>query len=154
MTGSERSIRRATPGEADAIRAMVRSAYAKYVDRIGREPAPMTADYAAEIAAGAVWVAADGDGEPVGVVVLHPEPAYLLLDNVAVDPEHQGRGIGRALIRFAEERASALGLAEVRLYTNEKMTENIALYRSLGYVEVDRRRGEGFDRVWFAKRVG
>lgn len=45
-------IERATVQDADAIKRMVVAAYSKYVERIGREPAPMTTDYHAVIAAG------------------------------------------------------------------------------------------------------
>ena len=136
-----------------AIRRIVREAYAQYVPRIGREPAPMTADYAALLEAGEVWVAAAADGSVVGVLVLQPEAESLLLENVAVAPEAQGRGIGRALIAHAEQRARELGLPEVTLYTNEKMTENQGLYPALGYEETGRRREDGYDRVYFRKQV-
>jgi hypothetical protein len=38
-------IRRPAPNDAACIRAIARAAYVKYVPRIGREPAPMLADY-------------------------------------------------------------------------------------------------------------
>jgi ribosomal protein S18 acetylase RimI-like enzyme len=87
------------------------------------------------------------------VLVLQPRPRSLLLENVAVAPAWQGRGIGRALIGFAEDRARALGLDEITLYTNEEMTENLALYPTLGYEEVERRSEDGFRRVFFRKRL-
>ncbi len=52
----------ATPGDAGAVAGCVRAAYAGYVERIGREPAPMTADYQALIAAREVWVIRAGEG--------------------------------------------------------------------------------------------
>jgi ribosomal protein S18 acetylase RimI-like enzyme len=146
-------IRPASAKDVEAIRLIVRDAYSKYVERIGREPAPMSADYAALVASGTVWVATNDRDEPLGVLVIDARPTSLVLENLAVAPGFQGRGIGRALIRFAEDRAIELGLDEVTLYTNEKMTENIALYGSLGYVEVARRREEGFERVFFRKTL-
>jgi ribosomal protein S18 acetylase RimI-like enzyme len=128
----------------------VLEAYALYVPRIGREPAPMTADYAALIGAGEVWVAEEA-GRVAGVLVLRPLPDSLFLENVAVLPDRQGRGIGRALIAFAERHARGLGLPAVTLYTNERMTENLLLYPRLGYVETGRRTEEGFARVYFRK---
>jgi len=41
----------------------------------------------------------------------------------------------------------------VHLYTNEKMTDNLSIYPRLGYVEVARRHEDGFDRVFFEKRL-
>jgi ribosomal protein S18 acetylase RimI-like enzyme len=88
------------------------------------------------------------------VLVLEPEEDALLLDNVAVAPAAQGRGIGRKLIALAERRARELGLPKVRLYTNAKMTENLRMYPALGYVEVGRGGEGGFHRVFFEKPVG
>lgn len=52
-------IRPAVPTDADILVALAREAYSVYISRIGREPAPMTADYVAAIATGSVWVAED-----------------------------------------------------------------------------------------------
>lgn len=142
----------AQPADAGAVTACVRAAYAEYVERIGREPAPMGADYEALIAAGAVWIVR-ADDRIAGVLVLRPQPPTLLLENVAVAPEQRGRGLGRALIAFAEEHARTSGLDAVTLYTNERMTENLCLYPALGYAETGRRREDGFARVYFRKPV-
>ena len=146
------TIRPAGSTDVEAVRAIVRDAYALYVPRIGREPAPVTADYAELVARGEVWVAL-GDGQICGVLVLRARPGALLLENVAVPPPLQGRGIGRALIQFAERQAVALGLPAVTLYTNAHMTENLRLYPALGYEEVERRTEDGFDRVYFRKNL-
>lgn len=145
-------IRPATAGDVPAVRDLVAAAYRHYVSRIGREPAPMTADYAAVVAAGRAWVA-EAAGCLAGVVVLVPETDHLLLENVAVDPVQQGTGLGAALLAFADERARALGLPEVRLYTNEMMTENLTYYPRRGYVETHREVEDGFNRVFFTKRL-
>lgn len=146
------AIRRASAGDAAAAAAITSAAYRPYIERIGREPAPMGADFEALIAAGAVWVATDHD-RAVGVLVLRLQDTVLLLESVAVDPAHQGRGIGRSLIDHAEQVARDAGLGAVDLYTNAHMTENLRLYPSLGYALVDRRREHGFDRVFFRKSL-
>jgi GNAT superfamily N-acetyltransferase len=145
-------IRRAGSGDVEAVTAVVRDAYLRYVSRIGREPAPMGADYAALVAAELVWIAVVGD-EVIGVLVLRPGTGAMLLENVAVAPAWQRRGVGRALIGFAEDRARAVGAQEVTLYTNELMTENLALYPALGYEETGRRSEAGFRRVFFRKAL-
>jgi N-acetylglutamate synthase-like GNAT family acetyltransferase len=150
MTAGRLEMRPAREDDLDAIRRLVRDAYAIYVSRIGREPAPMGADYEEVLADGAMTVAVD-DGELVGVLVLRPQPRSLLVENVAVAPAAQRRGVGRALMAFAEERARGLGVATITLYTNVHMTENLSFYPALGYNEVDRRHEEGFDRVYFEK---
>jgi GNAT superfamily N-acetyltransferase len=145
-------IRLALPGEANAVRTLVREAYAHYVTRLGREPGPMQDDYAQRIADGQVWVLEE-EGQLLGVVVLTERPESFLLQNVAVAPAAQGKGYGRRLITFAEEAARLRGHEELQLYTNLLMVENIALYQHLGFREIGRIREHGFDRVYMAKPV-
>ena len=149
---ADKSIRPAEPGDAAAVRDLVRASYLKYVGRIGREPAPMLEDYAALIRAGEVWVLAEG-GEALGVLVMRPAEDHLFVDNVAVAPGQQGRGLGRELVAFAEEKAAEHGLPEVRLYTNEKMHENLDIYARLGFEETGRRLDGGYRRVFMRKRL-
>jgi ribosomal protein S18 acetylase RimI-like enzyme len=146
-------IRPAHLGEDQALRALVVAAYGHYVARIGRAPGPMLDDYAARVARGEAWVLEE-DGAVVGLLVLEDRPDGLLLDNVAVAPAAHGRGLGRALIAFAEAEARRRGFLALRLYTHALMTENQALYRHLGFVETGRGTQDGFDRVFMAKRLG
>ena len=134
------------------LRMIAAAAYAGYAPRIGRAPAPMTADYAHAVRSGHAWVAAD-HGEVLGFVILIPQPGYLLLENVAVLPAAQGRGIGTRLLSLAEDQAYRLGLSEVQLYTNESMTENLGYYLRRGYIETGRGEQDGFRRVFFRKRL-
>ena len=145
-------IRSARPADRAAVEGIVHQAYAAYVDRIGKPPGPMLDDYRARIRAHEAWVL-ETDGAVVGVIVLLPEDDHLLLDNIAVDPAQQGRGIGRALMEFAEREARRRGYDEIRLYTHEKMTENVAMYPRLGYQETGRGEQAGFSRVFYRKRV-
>ena len=146
-------IRRAWPEDRAAVEAIVHAAYVIYVDRIGKPPGPMLDDYPRLIADGVVSVLEDGDKTMAAIIVLLPQPDHLLLDNIAVRPDRQGHGLGRQLIAFAEAEARRLGFAELRLYTHEKMTENIALYGGLGFVETGRGHQAGYDRVFMTKRL-
>ena len=147
------AIRLAAEADAPALARIAAAAYQRYVPRIGRPPAPMTADYPAAVRRGQAWVAAAG-GEVAGFIILIPRPGYLLLDNVAVLPAAQGQGIGARLLALAEDRARALHLPEIRLYTNAAMTENLAYYPRHGYTETHRADQDGFHRVFFRKRLG
>jgi GNAT superfamily N-acetyltransferase len=146
-------IRCARPADRAAIERIVRAAYGIYVERIGKPPGPMLDDYTALISDGRVSVLEEADRTMAAIIVLLPEPDHLLLDNIAVRPDRQGQGLGRRLIAFAEEQARRLGHSEVRLYTHEKMTENIALYTRLGFVETGRGQEAGYDRVFMTKRL-
>lgn len=146
------SIEPASPCEAAAVRALVAEAYAKYIPLMCREPGPMRDDYAARIAEGTVWVARDRHGL-AGILGLLDRPGYLLLDNCAVGAGARGRGVGRALMAFAEAEACRRGYPEVRLDTHKTMTENIAMYPRLGYQETGRGIEDGYARVFFTKRL-
>jgi len=88
--------------DAEAVAALVRRAYAKWVPIIGREPKPMSADHRDAIARHAVFVVDDPGGCLAAAIELEPDGDHLLIVSVAVDPDCQGRGIGRRLMAFAE----------------------------------------------------
>jgi len=151
-------IRPAEMGDVPVLEDIVERAYRVYIERIGRRPGPMDDDYAALVhsAATEIFVAVqDASGERVvGLIVLEPAPDHVVIANVAVDPERQHAGIGRALLAYAEEFAAAHGLDEVRLYTNVTMTENQRLYRGLGYRETGREIILGrYQRIHFSKAL-
>ena len=146
-------IRLAGPADRATIEAIVQEAYAVYIDRIGKPPGPMLDDYAALIAAGPVNVFEESEGSIAAILVLLAKPDHLLLDNISVRRDRQGKGLGRQLIDFAAAEARRLGYRELRLYTHEKMTENIGLYTRLGFVETDRRQDSGYDRVFMSKQL-
>ena len=113
----------------------------------------MVADFPAQIGAGIVHVAVE-DELVLGFIVLYPGQDHIHVENVAVIPEHAGKGIGGKLLVFAEDEARRRRLDAVELYTNGKMTENLSLYPYLGYREIDRRMEAGFSRVYFRKELG
>jgi ribosomal protein S18 acetylase RimI-like enzyme len=132
-------LRPATAQDAARLAQLVDAAYGHYVERIGMTPRPMTDDYDEVVRDYDVTVAEDG-GEIVGLVALGSDEEGFVVDNVAVDPAHQGTGIGRELLEHAESEARRAGFDSIYLYTHELMTENQALYRRIGYEEYDRRR--------------
>jgi len=146
-------IRLALMQDAPAISACAAEAYAVYVDRMGQKPAPMLADYAQQTAAGVVHLACDAQGALEGFIVFYPQGRHMMLENEAVTAGAAGQGVGKALVRFCEAQARRLGCEAVRLYTNEAMTENLAIYPRLGYTEVGRGAEHGYNRVYFEKRL-
>jgi ribosomal protein S18 acetylase RimI-like enzyme len=129
-------LRRAVASDAPAIRALTREAYAKWVPLIGREPKPMTADYAEAVRRHRIDLLHLG-GVLAALIETIAEADHLLIENVAVSPAFQGRGLGRKLMAHAEQIAASAGHGETRLYTNKLFAENIELYRKLGY-RIDR----------------
>src|SRR4051812_42365602 len=119
------TTRRAVAADLAAVQAVVVEAFAIYRPRLGRDPAPMAADYSALISADRVWVAVQ-DGDVLGVLVLEPADDHLYLDTIAVRAQARGCGVGARLMELAEAEAARHGLAAVVLCTNELMTENLA----------------------------
>ncbi len=151
MSGAR--LRPATAADVPRLTELVQAAYGHYVERLGGPPRPMTDDYAEVIGTRRVTVA-ERHGAVVGVIVLAVTDEGFLVDNVAVHPGHRGRGLGRALLEFAEAEARRAGFDSIYLYTHEKMTENLALYAKIGYVEYERRSQGEFSLVYLRKQLG
>lgn len=144
------TIRRAQLNDAQGIASLVTEAYAPYISRIGRKPVPMLEDYRQVVLDTDTFVLTDG-AEIEGVLVMSQENTELLLINVAVSPRCKGRGLGKKLMAYCERHALALGCEAIRLYTHELMTENIEIYKKLGYQETHRATENGFARVFMRK---
>ncbi|MEV7795722.1 GNAT family N-acetyltransferase [Streptomyces sp. NPDC087512] len=145
--------RAATAADVPAVRAVTDAAYRPYIARIGVVPRPMEADHAADVAAGKVFVTGTPDRPVAGLVVLEAFEDHLFLDSIAVHPDVHGTGVGRRLLRFVDAHARALGLPEVRLYTNALMWENQEIYPKYGYEVVERRVDGPYDRIHYRKRL-
>jgi ribosomal protein S18 acetylase RimI-like enzyme len=140
-------IRLARAEDVVRIGEIARSAYARYVPRIGREPAPMMADYDADARAGRI-VVLEVERSIIGYLVAWPEDDAYFIENIGIDRHLQGKGWGRRLIDHAAIEAAHLGLSALRLYTNAAMTENLSMYAHLGFVETHRVTQDGFNRVY------
>jgi len=150
---SELVFRRAGENDAETVRALTHAAYAKWVPVIGRRPKPMNADYDHAVLVHVIELAYV-DGELAGLIEIIPAADHLLLENLAVVPAQQRKGIGRRLMAHVEALARAQGLPLVRLYTNKAFTTNLDFYSALGYA-IEREepiKGGGF-LVHFAKAV-
>ena len=130
-------LRRAHASDAVSITACAIEAFRHYIPRLGLTQIPMTKDYGAAIANAQVWVATQQD-EVIAALVLDITDEGFLVDVIAVRPAHQGTGVGRALLELAEREALRQDHDSIYLFTNEKMTENRALYERIGYVEYKR----------------
>lgn len=130
-------LRRATQSDAEALRELTHAAYAKWVPLIGRKPKPMEAEYVSAVEQHIIDII-EFERQIVAMVEMIPERNFLLIENIAVRPEHQSRGIGTALLLHAEQVAVALGFHEVQLYTNAAFVENIAFYSRIGFEHLRR----------------
>ena len=134
-------LRQALPTDTAAIHRLTREAYAKWIPVIGREPRPMSVDYEAAMREHRFDLLYLG-AALVGLIETAQEEDRILIVNVAVAPDFQGRGLGRKLMAQAEEIAASCGVGRIRLYTNKRFEANIRLYGRLGY-RVDREEDVG-----------
>ncbi len=65
------------------------------------------------------------DGGLAALIETIDKGDHLVIENVAVAPAFQGRGLGRHLLMHAEQVARELGYAAVRLYTNKMFEANV-----------------------------
>jgi GNAT superfamily N-acetyltransferase len=130
----KQSFRRATFADVSTVSEITRAAYMKWLPVIGREPKPMTADYAWAVADHVIDLLEEG-GLPIALIELIPKPSHLVIENIAVLPDQHGKGIGGLLLRHADEIARSLGLNELRLYTNAMFLTNLSFYGRRGFEE-------------------
>jgi GNAT superfamily N-acetyltransferase len=94
------------------------------------------------------------NGALTGLIETLDQGERLLVVNVAVAPEAQGRGFGSQLMARAEDVAREAGCHRVWLYTNQRFEENVELYRRLGYaVDLEEDLGGGTVRVDMSKAL-
>ncbi|WP_133491233.1 MULTISPECIES: GNAT family N-acetyltransferase [Alcanivorax] len=146
-------LRPARRQDAAAISRCVLRAYQHFVPRMGRPPAPMTDDYNQVVLRNIVWVADDGLGIQ-GVVELEETDVGLLTKNMAVDPDFQKQGLGRRLLKQAEQLARDAGHDMLYIYISEAMVENLVFYLDHGYEECERRLEQGiYRRIYLRKTL-
>lgn len=141
------------------VQAIVNASYSKYIERMGKPPAPMLLNYNELPNGKEIFVLETvSDDKGCGIVgaitlAIDDTGGAVKISNVAVGPAAQGRGYGRTLMDFAEAVAREKGIDSLALYTNAKMHENISLYPKFGYIETGRRSEDGYDRVFFRKQL-
>jgi len=126
------AFRTATSSDVADIHALVRAAYSKWVGVIGREPRPMSVNYAEAINAFRFDVLMV-EGRMAGIMQTTRRDDHVWIENIAVHPTQQGRGHGKSFLMLAEHLARHEKVERVRLLTNAAFTTNVALYQNFGY---------------------
>ncbi|GAC1563087.1 MAG: hypothetical protein NVS2B5_28310 [Beijerinckiaceae bacterium] len=122
--------------EASRVAAFQRAAYARNREILGVEPIPLQADYADVLRRYEVWLHEEGP-DLTGVLILEPRADDMLIWSVASAPDARRRGVGDRMLDAADSRARELGKPRIRLYTGERLVDNIAWYTRRGY-EIER----------------
>jgi GNAT superfamily N-acetyltransferase len=147
-------LRRASAADVVNVRTLTRSAYAKWVPLIGREPLPMTADYDRAVADHIIDLWEEGE-QLLALIEVIPASDHLLIENIAVRPDQQGKGLGDKLLHHAEGLGRSLRFNEIQLCTNAAFASNLSFYSRRGYREY-RRRGtvvQGSVTVFMRKQI-
>ena len=87
---------------------------------------------------GRLWVALTWEQQPVGFIIVALEADAGFIVEVDVLPDHQGRGLGRALIQEVVDWAREKGLHRVTLTTFSDVPWNAPFYERLGFCRIDR----------------
>ncbi len=154
LTHPDIAIRRAPADFSDwgPVLSLIRDAFA-YMD--GRIDPPSSVhrltprSMAADAAQGALFLAeraVEQGGALAGCVFVRAKGDALYIGKLAVRPELQGRGVGRALIAAAKAEARALGLGFLELQTRIELTENHAAFARLGFTKTGESAHPGYVR--------
>lgn len=154
VTSSPITVRRITPQDSiPAITRLLHRAYAKQVAMglrplAGRQDDAMTAQRAASSEC-YLALLPDSEGAAIVGVILFEEqeaasfPPFFLRPHVChfaqfgVDPDVQGRGIGRRLLQTVEQRALDLGATELACSMAEPDRDLYDFYMKRGYRHVE-----------------
>jgi len=142
-------FRRAVAEDHEIIIAIAQKAYEKYVERMGKEPAPMRPIIQKE---DVVFVCEDNK-QVIAFAILVKTNDQIILDSIAVDPSHQKKGIGNNFIKFIEQHLMEQKVNKYQLYTNEKMFENIDWYQKIGFKIFKKVTEKGYNRIYFEKKI-
>lgn len=116
------------------------------------EPVEVLAEFARD---GRSWCAIDEADRPVGYVLVEVVDDGAHVAQVTVHPDHQGRGLGRALLDRVDAWAAERGIGVVTLTTFRTVPWNAPLYRHLGFRDLsDDELGPGLRAVRDAEADG
>ena len=146
-------FRQALPADATACQKIAEAAYLPYLTRMDRKPAPMNANYINHIKNDQVFVMEDSQvAQIIAFSVIVIKNKIYWLENIAVSPQYQQRGIGKEILSEIEKWLSKR-THSYQLYTNIVMYENIVWYKKQGFIQLHHALEDGFERVYFRKHL-
>ena len=134
--GEPIALRRAVLSDAGAISRVLHSAFAEFRERYTPEAyaasVPAESGITQRFQEGPLWIAHRGSTAVGTVAAVHTRD-LVMIRGMAVSPLARGFGLGRTLLRSAEDFAREEACTRIVLYTTAFLTAAIALYRSAGY---------------------
>lgn len=133
-------VRRATAADVAALQEIeVRAgrAFAEVgLPEVARDDPMPTEVLSAHAADGRCAVVVGDDDRALGYVVVERVDAHAHVEQVSVDPDHQGQGLGRLLMTWVDDWARGDGRQGVTLTTFRDVPWNAPLYERLGFREL------------------
>lgn len=130
-------VRPGSAADGEVLRAIERLAGERFVEvgmpEVAADEPAAVEELAVYAAAGHSWVAEDPDQGPVGYVIVDVVDGHAHIEQVSVRPDHQGLGVGRALIDQVARWASERSLPMLTLTTFRDVPWNAPLYEHLGF---------------------
>lgn len=130
-------VRRATAADVAALQEIeVRAgrAFAEVgLPDVARDAPMASSVLEAHAADGRCAVVVGDDDRPLGYVVVDRVDAHAHVEQVSVDPDHQGQGLGRQLMAWVDDWARADGRQGVTLTTFRTVPWNAPLYERMGF---------------------
>lgn len=151
---------RGDSAEIAAVVALIRDAFADYLDRLDPPPSAVkeTAETITALLGREYGLVAEADGVAVGCLFLQRrEGGDIYVGRVAVVRAHRRGGVGRALMAAAEAEARRLGGARLTLGVRLALDGNRRFFASLGFVEGELHAHPGYEKptwVEMTKAIG
>ncbi len=150
---SKYHIRLANSDDVQAISNLTIAAYSKWIAVIDRNPLPMDIDYNEAIKIHRFDLLYEGLTLRALIETYQSEDC-LYIENLCVAPEAQRRGLGKTLLKHAEQIAIQTHNQSIRLDTNKLFTGNVALYHQNGYITEWEKPISGGIHVRMCKALG
>ncbi|PJE25850.1 MarR family protein [Pseudooceanicola antarcticus] len=100
------------------------------------------------------FLLAMSDGMAIGCVGLKGSGGPVAeIKRLWISPSARGLGLSKRLMTEIEARARALEITTLRLDTNSKLPEAVALYRNTGWSEIDRFNDDPYPDHFFEKNI-
>ncbi len=147
----------ATAAESPLVLQIMKEAFAEYqgvLDPPSGVDAETVADVEDALTEGGNLLAWEGQNA-LASARFRLTPEHLYVGRLAVLPSQRGRGIASAIMRHMETLAYAAGRPEIALGTRLRLSQNVALYRKLGYeITRSQQHPRGTDIiVWLTKTL-
>lgn len=136
MSTTSIQLRLLAEADIEKLREIERAAHQRYLSMEKFESLAAAPILSPETFQTGITTIAEADGCPVGYVIVQPLDDMLYVASLMVDNGMSGKGIGRALLKWAEYQAQALEASATCLATFRAPRWNAPWYRKLGYVEI------------------